>query len=82
MVERYEAVWQQQELKVRQKHKASVCCSEVPDETEARDTEMVGVPESFLSWPVAFVSGTLSLEFTLATLSAPSGCVHTQIKHT
>ncbi|TNN60868.1 hypothetical protein EYF80_028863 [Liparis tanakae] len=47
---------------------------DVPDETEALDTEIVGVPEFVLLWPVAFFSGVLSLEFTLATLSAPSGC--------
>lgn len=51
----------------------------VPDETEALETEMVGVPEFVLWWPAAFFSGALSMECKLATLSAPSGYLQTQI---
>lgn len=41
---------------------------------------MVGVPEFGVWWPAALFSEVVSLDGTLATLSAPSGCVttHTQ----
>lgn len=81
-----EAVRQQQEsrrLHVKQeidKAQQDVCVVvEVPDETEALDTEMVGASEFVLWWPAAFFSGAPLLECKLATLSAPSGCVQTEI---
>lgn len=52
------------------------CCS-VPDDTDALETEMVGVPELFVWWLAALLSDVVSL----ATLSAPSGCIQTH-KHT
>jgi hypothetical protein len=53
----------------------------IPEDTEALETAMVGVavPGSILPCLVtvsAILSNTLSLEWKLATLSAPSGYTH------
>lgn len=45
----------------------------IPDEREALDTAIEGVPESFPFPPMLTFSGILSLLCTLHTLSAPSG---------
>lgn len=48
----------------------------IPDEREALDTAIEGVPESFRFLPMLIFSGILSLLRTLHTLSAPSGYTH------
>lgn len=45
----------------------------IPDEMEALDTAIEGVPDSFRFPPLLIFSGILSLLCTLHTLSAPSG---------
>lgn len=50
----------------------------IPDESDALETEMVGAPEFVLWWLTALFSDAESLECTLTTLSAPSGCEQTQ----
>lgn len=58
--------------------KWSQCCWSVPDDPDALETEMVGVPELCVWWLAALLSDAASLEYKLATLSAPSGCIQTQ----
>lgn len=53
-------------------------CWSVPDDSDALETEMVGGPELCVWWLAALLSDAVSLEYKLATLSAPSGCIQTQ----